>query len=458
MTRLFAKRALLPDGWADNVRVVLNGDGRIGSVESGVERGPDDTDLGDAVLLPAQCNVHSHAFQRAMAGMTEHRSAGRDSFWTWRELMYRFVKQLTPEQIEAVAALVFMEMLESGYGAVGEFHYIHHRASGQPYERITETTERIFAAARETGIGLTHLPVLYSYGGAGEQALKAGQIRFANDLDGYSTLVQEARSVARAELDTDVRVGIAPHSLRATSPQQLKVVTRAFRGAPVHIHIAEQAAEVDEVVEWLGARPVAWLLKHLDVDARWCLVHATHMTERETSDLARTGAVAGLCPITESNLGDGIFNGAGFTSAGGRFGIGSDSNVRVALSEELRVLEYSQRLRDQARNVLLQGEGSVGGYLYRNALAGGARALGRESGAIRTGLFADLVALDGGDIAFHGLKGDGLLDGWIFAADDRVVTDVWSAGRHCVTEGRHKNRDVIVARYKRATRALYSAL
>lgn len=458
MTRLFAKRALLPDGWADNVRVVLNGDGRIGPVQSGVERGPDDTDLGDAVLLPAQCNVHSHAFQRAMAGMTERRTAGRDSFWTWRDLMYRFVKQLTPEQIEAVAALVFMEMLESGYGAVGEFHYIHHRASGQPYERITETTERIFAATRETGIGLTHLPVLYSYGGAGEQALKAGQIRFANDLDGYSTLVQEARSVARSELDADVRVGIAPHSLRATSPQQLKVVTRAFRGAPVHIHIAEQAAEVDEVVEWLGARPVAWLLKHLDVDARWCLVHATHMTEQETSDLARSGAVAGLCPITESNLGDGIFNGVGFTGAGGRFGIGSDSNVRVALSEELRVLEYSQRLRDQARNVLLQGEGSVGGYLYRNALTGGARALGRESGAIRTGLFADLVALDGADIAFHGLEGDGLLDGWIFAADDRVVTDVWSAGRHCVEEGRHKNRDVIVARYKRATRALYSAM
>lgn len=458
MTRLFAKRALLPDGWADNVRVVLNGDGRIGSVESRVERVPDDTDLADSVLLPAQCNVHSHAFQRVMAGMTERRSAGQDSFWTWRELMYRFVKQLTPEQIEAIAALVYMEMLESGYSAVGEFHYIHHRASGQPYERITETTERIFAAARETGIGLTHLPVLYSYGGAGEQALKAGQIRFANDLDGYSTLVQEARSVARAELDADIRVGIAPHSLRATSPQQLKVVTRAFRGAPVHIHIAEQPAEVDEVVEWLGERPVAWLLRHHDVDARWCLVHATHMTGQETSDLARTGAVAGLCPITESNLGDGIFNGAGFTAAGGRFGIGSDSNVRIALSEELRVLEYSQRLRDQARNVLLQGAGSVGGYLYRNALVGGARALGRESGAIRTGLFADLVALDGGDIAFHGLSGDGLLDGWIFAADDHVVTDVWSAGRHCVKEGRHKHRDVIVARYKRATRTLYSAM
>ncbi|MDZ7839935.1 MAG: formimidoylglutamate deiminase [Gammaproteobacteria bacterium] len=458
MTRLFAKQALLPGGWARDVRVTLSAEGRIGAVEVDAAQGSDDVDLGDRVLLPAPGNLHSHAFQRAMAGMTEHRSSGRDSFWTWRELMYRFVRQLTPEQIEAIAALVYMEMLESGYAAVGEFHYIHHRPSGQPYERLTETTQRVFAAAAETGIGLTHLPVLYSYGGAGEQALKVGQIRFANDLDGYSTLVQEARSVARAELPVDARVGIAPHSLRATSPQQFKGLLRAFRGGPVHIHIAEQPAEVEEVVAWLGDRPVAWLLNRFEVDAHWCLVHATQMTGEETAALARSGAVAGLCPITESNLGDGIFNGPGFTGAGGSFGIGSDSNVRISLSEELRVLEYSQRLRDRARNVLLDGEGSVGGSLYRHVLAGGARALGRESGAIRTGLFADLVALDGEDIAFHGADGDGLLDAWIFAADDRVVTDVWSAGRHCVEDGRHKHHDAIVARYRRATRSLFSQL
>lgn len=458
MTRLFTKCALLPDGWTENVRVTVSGDGRIGAVESGVAREPDDTALGERVLLPAPCNLHSHAFQRAMAGRTEHRSTGRDSFWSWRELMYRFVRQLTPEHIEAIATLAYMEMLEAGYGAVGEFHYLHHRTSGQPYDRITETTERIFAAAKETGIGLTHLPVLYSYGGAGEQALKAGQMRFANDLDGYSTLVQEARSVALAGLGADARVGIAPHSLRATSPQQLKAVVRAFRGGPVHIHIAEQEAEVEEVVEWLGERPVTWLLDQFEVDPHWCLVHATHMTERETADLAVTGAVAGLCPITESNLGDGIFNGTGFIQAGGRFGIGSDSNVRIALAEELRVLEYSQRLRDRARNVLLAGDGSVGGWLYRQSLAGGARALGRESGTIRAGLFADLVAIDSGDIAFHGLSGDRLLDAWLFAADDRVVTDVWSAGRHCVRGGRHVNRDAIIDRYRRATRPLFDSL
>lgn len=458
MEQLFAKHALLPGGWADGVRVHINDEGRIASLERGVSREPGDTDLGEGILIPAQCNLHSHAFQRAMAGRTEHRSAGRDSFWTWRELMYRFVGRITPSQIEAIAALVYMEMLESGYAAVGEFHYIHHRPSGQPYDSVTETTQRIFAAASQTGIGLTHLPVLYSYGGAGEQALKPGQIRFANDLDQYARLVSEARSLARAHAHRDTRVGIAPHSLRATSPQQLKQITRSFKNGPVHIHIAEQPAEVEEVTRWLGQPPVAWLLHHLEVNGRWCLVHATHMTDEETGECARTGAVAGLCPVTESNLGDGIFNGAVYLAAGGRFGIGSDSNVRICLSEELRLLEYGQRLRDNARNVLLSEEGSVGGSVYRHALLGGAQALGRESGAIEPGLYADLAAIDGGDIAFHGLKHDQLLDAWIFAADDHVVTDVWSAGRHCVREGRHVDRARIVDRYRRETRVLLESL
>jgi len=458
MTRLLAGRALLPEGWARDVRVVIGADGRIDSVETGAVRGPDDTDLGERVLLPAPGNLHSHAFQRVMAGLAEHRSAGRDSFWTWRELMYRFVRRLTPEQIEAITALAYMEMLEAGYAAVGEFHYLHHRASGQPYERITETTERVFAAAKETGIGLTHLPVLYSYGGAGQQALSAGQIRFANDLDAYAMLVQEARAAVCSGVSPDARVGIAPHSLRAISPQQLGTLIRGFSAGPVHIHIAEQQREVDEVSGWLGRRPVAWLLDHFDVDERWCLVHATHMSEEETTALARSRAVAGLCPITESNLGDGIFNGAIFTGAGGCFGVGSDSNVRISLSEELRTLEYSQRLRDGARNVLTGGDGSVGAFIYRQALKGGARALGRDSGAVRPGHFADLVAIDGSALVFHGLSGDRLLDAWLFAADDSVVTDVWSAGRHCVADGRHRHRDAIVARYRRETKGLLEGM
>ncbi|MGA8259907.1 MAG: formimidoylglutamate deiminase [Arenicellales bacterium] len=458
MQQLFVKRALLPDGWASDVRVMIDDDGRIATVEKGALRGADDMDLGRRILLPAQCNLHSHAFQRMMAGMTEHRSADRDSFWTWRELMYRFVGRMTPPQMEAVAALVYMEMLEHGYCAVGEFHYIHHRPSGQPYDSLTEMTQRIFSAARETGIGLTHLPVLYSYGGAGEQPLKSGQVRFANDLDQYSRLVEEARGLAREHLPSDSRVGVAPHSLRATSPQQLKLITRSFRNGPIHIHIAEQPAEVEEVRQWLGERPVAWLLRNLEVGEQWCLVHATHMTDAETRDCAGSGAVAGLCPMTESNLGDGIFNGASFVAAGGRLGIGSDSNVRISLAEELRLLEYSQRLREKARNVLLSGPGSTGDFLYRHALRGGAQALGRDSGAIEAGLFADLLALDGDDIAFHGMREDQLLDAWIFAADDDVITDVWSAGRHCVSDGRHVERERITERYKEQTRALLDTL
>jgi len=449
---------MLPGGWARDVRVAIDGHGRIGTVERGVASGAGDTDLGERVLLPAPGNLHSHAFQRLLAGLSEHRTAARDSFWTWRDLMYRCVGRLTPPQLEAIAALAYMEMLESGYAAVAEFHYLHHRASGQHYDRPAEMSERIFAACRRTGIGLTHLPVLYRHGGAREQPLKPGQLRFANDLDAYAALVEEARAAAKTGLDPDVRVGVAPHSLRAVSPQQLKSLGRAFRSEPMHMHIAEQPAEVSEITDWLGERPVAWLLANMDVDERWCLVHATHMTAAETGALARSGAVAGLCPITEANLGDGIFDGARFSAAGGLFGIGSDSNVRISLSEELRTLEYSQRLRDGARNVLLQGEGSVGASLYRQSLAGGARALGRESGAIAPGLWADLVALDGGDVAFHGADGDRLLDAWIFAAADRVVTDVWSAGRHCVARGRHIDRDAIVERYKKATRPLLEFL
>lgn len=449
---------MLPEGWAADVRVTIDDNGRIGSVERKAVLGVDDVDLGARVLLPAPCNLHSHAFQRAMAGMTEHRSSGRDSFWTWRELMYRFVQRLTPRQTEAIAALVYMEMLESGYSAVGEFHYIHHESDGEPYVNVAETTERIFAAAEKTGIGLTHLPVLYSFGGAGEQSLKPGQLRFGNDTDAFLKIVDEAARLARDSLDSDFNLGIAPHSLRATSPKQLETVTKAFQTGPVHIHIAEQPAEVDEVVAWLGDRPVQWLLKHLDIDRRWCLVHATHMTELETGELARSGAVAGLCPITESNLGDGIFNGMWYLPAGGMFGIGSDSNVRIALSEELRTLEYSQRLRHRARNVLLLEEGSVGGFIFREALRGGARALGRESGAIESGLFADLVAIDGDDIVFQGVQGDQILDAWIFAGDDRVVTDVWSAGRHCVKQGMHIRRKEIHDAYRREIMSLLSSL
>jgi formiminoglutamate deiminase len=340
-------------------------------------------------------------------------------------------------------------MLEAGYASVGEFHYLHHQPDGTPFQNLAEMSGRIAAAADRTGIGLTLLPVLYTYGGAGQQPIAGGQRRFANDPERFARLVEAAKT-ATASLPADTVVGIAPHSLRATSPAELAATVAAHPHGPVHIHIAEQTAEVEQIEGWLGTRPVEWLLANQPVDGRWCLVHATQMTPQETVSAARSGAVAGLCPITEANLGDGIFDGPRYLTAGGAFGIGSDSNVRIALGEELRMLEYSQRLRDRARNVLVPGDGSVGESLYLGAAAGGAQALGRDAGTIREGALADLVAIDTADPTLCALTDDQVLDGLCFAAGDRVVTDVWSAGRHVVSGGRHPRRDAIRAAYAQA--------
>jgi formiminoglutamate deiminase len=441
---IHARRAFLPQGWVADVRICLDA-GRIAQVHTGVQAEPGDTRVG--LLLPALSNLHSHSFQRAMAGLTEHRQAGQgDSFWTWRDMMYRFLAHLAPDDVEAVAAQVFVEMMEAGYAAVAEFHYLHHQPDGTPYADRAEMTARIAAAAQAMGIGLTHLPVLYSYGGAGRAPLAGGQLRFGNDLNGFADLLDAVRS-ALAGLPPDTRLGIAPHSLRATSPGDLAAALPLARGGSIHLHIAEQPKEVADITAWLGARPVEWLLDHAPVGPDWCAIHATHLTADETRALAATGAVAGLCPITEANLGDGPFNGTGWIAGGGTFGVGSDSNVRIALAEELRTLEYSQRLRDLARNVLVQGEGSVGQFLYARAASGGAQALGRAAGAIAPGLWADLVALDDAHPAIAALPDDRLLDGIVFAAPDTLVTDVWSAGRHSVRDGRHIARDPVRMRF-----------
>ncbi|HET7409667.1 MAG TPA: formimidoylglutamate deiminase, partial [Paracoccaceae bacterium] len=414
--------------------------------------------IGVSILLPAPGNLHSHTFQRAMAGMTEARGpAGRDSFWTWRELMYRFLDRLGPDEIEAIAALVFVEMLEAGYAAVAEFHYLHHAPGGAPYDDPAELSARIAAAAAETGIGLTLLPVLYMQGGTDGRPLTGGQRRFGNGFDGYLRLLEGAERAAAA-IGPDARTGVAPHSLRAVPVEALTDLAQLRPDAPIHMHIAEQEAEIREVLATHGATPVRWLLEIQDVGPRWCLIHCTHMTPEETAGLARSGAVAGLCPITESNLGDGIFDGARYLAEGGRFGVGSDSNVRITLSEELRTLEYSQRLRDRARAVLASPGRSAGRTLFEGAASGSAQALGRDAGAIRPGAWADLAALDGAALAVAGLDGDALLDGWIFAGDDRLVTEVWSAGRHVVTDGRHIGRDRVEARYRTAIARLRNAI
>jgi len=451
---IHAQSALLTSGWARHVRVSVQG-GRISAIET--DTAPLSSDHRVDTLLPALGNLHSHSFQRGMAGMTEFRRAGQDNFWTWRDLMYRFVDRLTPEHIEAIAALVFMEMQEAGYAAVGEFHYVHHQRGGAPYDNLAELSSRIFAAASETGIGLTHLPVLYSYGGAGQVELSDGQRRFGNDVDRFAELVGSA-STALRKMPPDTRIGIAPHSLRATAPDDLQYVLANQVGGPVHIHIAEQPQEVTEIEAWLGARPVHWLLSNIDVDPDWCLIHSTHMTDDETRALASSGAVAGLCPITEANLGDGPFNGRVYIEAGGAFGVGSDSNVNISLTEELRTLEYSQRLRDLARNVMVVDDGSVGQTLYLGAARGGAQALGRDAGEIAAGRLADLVAIDSTTAALCALSRDQLLDGLVFAAKDSVVTDVWSAGRHCVRAGRHTSRDSVVEKYRSAMSSLLASM
>jgi len=451
---IFAKQAKLSTGWASNVRVT-HADGRITDIAP--SQTPDAHDTCVDTLLPALANLHSHSFQRAMAGMTEYRMAGKDSFWTWRDLMYRFTANLTPEHIEAIAAFVFLEMQEAGYASVGEFHYLHHQAGGTPYADLGELSGRIAAAAATTGIGLTHLPVLYTYGGAGRAPLQDGQARFGNSVDRFNDLVAKAREVV-AHLPADCRVGIAPHSLRATSPDDLKAVLAAHTAGPVHIHIAEQPKEVADISAWLGARPVDWLLANAEVTTNWSLIHATHMTADETLKMAKSGAVAGLCPVTEANLGDGPFNGPSYLEAGGAFGVGSDSNVLISLTEELRTLEYSQRLRDVARNVMVVGEGSVGDTIYTGAAKGGAQALGRGAGEIAVGELADIVAIDGAAPSMCALRQDQILDGLVFAAKDDVVTDVWSAGRHAVQSGRHVKRDDIVAAYKLAMQSLMASL
>jgi formiminoglutamate deiminase len=449
MPTLFAPAALLPRGWESDVRVTLEGP-RIVAVTPGATPAPHDLRLTGRALLPAVPNLHSHTFQRAMAGMTERRGPGDDTFWTWRALMYRFLDVLTPEEIEAIAAFAFIEMLESGFGSVAEFHYLHHQPGGTPYADRAELARRIAAAAGEAGIGLTLLPVLYTYGGARAAALAGGQLRFGNDVDGFLAL----REAAAASLSEDAVLGAAPHSLRATTPGELAELVEALPDGPLHIHVAEQVQEVTDVEAWLGARPVAFLLDAVGLDPRWTLIHCTQMTADETRHLAASGATAGLCPVTEANLGDGIFPGAAYLAARGGFGVGSDSNVRIGLARELSSLEYSQRLAHKARNVLAEPGVSVGATLYAGALAGGARALDRDCGAIAPGLLADLVALDRDHPTLAPLADDQILDGWIFAAGDAVVSDVWSAGRHVVRDGRHVSRDVVEARYRAAVTAL----
>ena len=487
MDNLWFGSALLPDGWASGVRLTV-AQGRIERVE--VDTAPGDSDERHGVAIPGLPNLHSHAFQRGLAGLTERRGPTGDSFWTWRELMYRFVERLDPDGVEAIAALVYAEMLEGGFTHVGEFHYLHHDQDGQHFANPGELAGRIGAAAETTGIGLTLLPTFYAHSGFGGAAPNPRQRRFINTLDSFARVVEASRNEVRGL--AGAVVGVAPHSLRAVTPEELKGVVKIAQGEVIHIHIAEQTKEVQDCLTWSGQRPIEWLLEHQGVDDRWCLVHATHATAAEVAGMAASRAVVGLCPITEANLGDGIFPAPPFVEQGGRYGVGSDSNVMLDGAEELRVLEYSQRLAQRARNVLARAEGqSTGRSLFDAALAGGAqalraraggvnsggaRALGAGSGSLTTGAgsasagvpgagglqtpglsvgaLADIVSLSTDHPALVERRDDEILDSWIFVGGRGVVDCVWRAGAKVVVNGRHLRRDELLARYRRTLKSL----
>jgi formiminoglutamate deiminase len=451
MIKLFFDTALLPGGWADNVTVEVGPTGLIATVEAGTTPPPEA--IREAIALPGMANLHSHAFQRGMAGLAERAGTGEDSFWTWREVMYRFLGRLTPDDVEVIAGQLYVEMLEAGFTAVGEFHYLHHDTDGSPYADPAEMAERIAAAASATGIGLTLLPVLYHQGGFGAVPLGDGQRRFKMAPEALLDLVATLR-----RRHPSLVVGAAPHSLRAVTPESLRTVADSLADGPLHIHAAEQEKEVADCVAWSGRRPVRWLLDEVGLNERWCLVHCTHLDDGEITDLAASGAVAGLCPVTEANLGDGIFRGIDYLAAGGRFGVGSDSHIRVDLADELRTLEYGQRLRDRRRNRLAAPASSVGRTLFDSASTGGAQALQQEMGAIAPGRRADIVTLDPGHPALVGKTGDALLDGWLFAAGRSPVAAVYGAGKRLVEGGRHVVAEPVGARFAAVMRRLLREL
>jgi formimidoylglutamate deiminase len=446
-----ADLALIESDIVADVRIDLAADGSIAAVTPGGDGG----ERIAGCVVPGLPNLHSHAFQRAMAGLAERAGAEGDNFWRWREVMYRFLAQLSPEDVEAIAAQLYAECLEHGYTSVAEFHYLHNAPDGAAYADPAELSRRIIAAADATGIGLTLLPVLYRHANFGGAPATDGQRRFTTEVDAFARLCTGLKGA--------VTLGVAPHSLRAVTPEELRRVIALAHAlgptTPIHMHAAEQTKEVDDCVAWSGERPVQWLLANAGVDARWCLIHCTHMTPGECGDLAASGAVAGLCQTTEANLGDGIFPLRAYLQAGGRFGVGTDSNVSTSPVEELRWLEYIRRLETRARNVTESRLGaSVAAGLLARARDGGAQALGRRCGSIAPGHVADLVVLDCEHPALIGREGLGILDAWVFSGNATPVRDVMVAGKWVVRDGHHINAARIRAAFARSTRRLAGAL
>ncbi|WP_026783627.1 formimidoylglutamate deiminase [Pleomorphomonas koreensis] len=443
----FAEKALLSDGWARDVLIGIDDDGRIASLKRGAASGEAERLAGPVV--PALADLHSHAFQRAMAGLTDVAAGGDDSFWTWREKMYDLVARLAPEDAEAIAAKLQVELMKGGFGRVVEFHYLHHGADGRPYDDTAEMSLRILSAATTSGIGLTLLPVFYAHSDFGGAAPTAGQRRFIHDVDGFLTLLHRLVQPCRT---AGARLGLAIHSLRAATGDEIANILDAVPDhAPVHIHVAEQQREVEASLAHSGRRPVERLYDIADVDSRWCLVHATQTTTAEVRMIAASGAVVGLCPTTEADLGDGVFPAVDFLAAGGRFGIGTDSHVGTTVVDELRLLEYGQRLADRRRNRLASTAGaSVARTLHDAALTGGAQAAGLPVAGIAVGASADLVVLDGASPYLSGETGDAILGRWLFGGIGQAVRDVMVGGRWTIREGRHARDGEIDAAFAAA--------
>ena len=454
---LFAADARLADGWHKNVLLEWDAGGTLTRVSAG--HAPDAaTARAAGPIIAGMPNLHSHAFQRAMAGLTEYRANATDSFWSWRDLMYRFAAKLNPEGIGAIARWLYIEMLKAGYTSVCEFHYLHHAPDGRHYANVAEMAERVVGAAASAGIGMTMLPVLYQFSGFGARTPNPDQRRFIHTPDSLLTTLDRVRQ-AYPE-DATRRYGVAPHSLRAVSHdtlhEMLTGLDRDFPGAPIHIHIAEQTAEVDACIATEGARPVQWLLDRFDVDARWCLVHATHIDDVETRALAASGATAGLCLTTEANLGDGVFPTLDYLAAHGRFGVGSDSHIAVDWRAELRLLEYGQRLTRRQRNVLsADTHPVVADYLFDAATRGGARATGRNVGTIAVGQRADWIVLDPDHPNMAERLPTMWLSGAVFAEHgESPIRDVYVGGIKRVENRRHADEATAFVAYRKVLAGL----
>ena len=459
MMKYYAKNILLNQGWAIDKTLTIE-NGIITAITAGKD---DDASMLIGTVIPGMVNCHSHAFQRAFAGFSEQGSKGQDSFWTWRKIMYKFLAQLSHDDAQVIAEQLYIEMLKMGYTRVAEFHYLHHDINGNTYpdndnnSELATMAKAIFKAAQNSGIGLTMLPVLYQYAGFGQQESNEGQKRFINSTEQFNQLVNDCFTLTKQYPNTNI--GIAPHSLRAVDKEAITQAVEHVRSlddkAPIHIHIAEQQQEVNDCLQHYSQRPVQWLLDNIELDEHWCLIHATHINEQEQQGIVASKAIAGICPTTEANLGDGIFPTTEFLALNGNFAIGSDSHISVNPVEELRWLEYAQRLTKQHRAILASSETvSVGQNLWQKAAMGGAQSTNSNTGSLAVGKQADLLVLDEKQTCLFANSTQHLLDSVIFASQNNIIKDVMVNGHWVVQNGSHEQEQNCADKFSKLLKKL----